>query len=354
MNVMSTMKIPTYIISGFLGCGKTELLNQFVSQNKEKKIVIIENEVAEFGIDGKVSQSENVKVIEINDGCISSVNLRALEKVISYSLDHFNIDLILIEASGAASLDPIISVLAKFNKMVVYGITVVDAERFSKAKKLSSHTLEHISKASLVVLNKCDLITYDERQRQLKNVLMLNKNVVESVRCNIALAKVLEKARPIFSEEGKIYVPSSYMMWKIKSNFGILSEKEKHANINAYVYEAYGIVSLEKLKRFFLVNNFPRAKGFIYLRDGKYGNNKKLYYFNVISDRFTLEEAPEQGLDKEELNRIVLIGDNVYSKRHIFRSKLSKCIHKTLVNNLQNLFWILKNQQKIPERVVYL
>lgn len=342
------MTIKTFIISGFLGCGKTELVNQFISQNPDKHIVVIENEVAEFGIDGKVSSNENVKVIEINDGSISSVNLNNLRKVVKKSLKKYKPDIFLIEASGAANLDPVLSMLNKFKILDLYVITVVDAERFSKADKLSSHTLEHIARASVVILNKCDLVTNQQKQKQSKNITLLNKNVTETTNCKVEIKKILKDIKPLDILKTKKSKVPSYLLWKIKGNLGLKqSKEEKHSNINAYVYETHGTINLEMLKKFFKNINFPRAKGFIYLED------KKLYYFNVIDSHFYIQEAPKQKFRHRGMNRIVLIGDQVYSKRAKYRKILSKCIHKDFINHLQNIFWILKNQQTLPERVIY-
>jgi G3E family GTPase len=340
-------KVLTFIVSGFLGCGKTELVRNILLHYSSKKIVVIENEVAEFGVDGKVSSGGNVKVIEINDGCISDVNLKNLKKTISYSLKNFKPEVIVIEASGAASLDPILCTLKDFTQLEIYGITVIDAYRFSNAKKLSSHTLEHIAKASLIILNKCDLISSNEKNKQIRNLSLLNSNIIDTVKSKIDLSNIIMEKMNINGIKKK--KTPSYLFWKIKNNLGIKhSNDESHSNINAYVYEVYGRVNLKCLKSFFKKNNFPRAKGFIYLEDGKF------YYFNVIDHTFNIELAPKQKPISQKLNRIVLIGRNVYHKRNGFRNKLNKCVKKSFINILQNLFWILKNQQTIPERVVYL
>jgi G3E family GTPase len=341
------MKVKTYIISGFLGCGKTELVNKIISDYPDSRIVVIENEVAEFGVDGKISSSKNVKVIEINDGCISNVNLNNLKRTIKSSLKKFKPEIIIIEASGAASLNNILIMLEEFNNLDKYGITIVDISRFCKAKKLSTYTLEHIANASLVIVNKCDLVSSEIKEKQLKNIKLINSNVIDAVKSDVNL-RILNldniKADTKFKEK-----KLPYILWKIKNNLGLKHSKtENHCNINAFVYESYGVIKLDCLKNFFMKNHFPRAKGFVYLED------KKLYYFNVIDDVFNIELAPIQHFNHGELNRIVLIGRNVYHNRRLFRRKLNKCVNKTIVNIMQNLYWILKNQQTLPERVVYL
>jgi len=326
--------VKVIIISGFLGCGKTELLKQIIRQNPNKKIGVIENEVAEFGVDGKISSLGNVKVVEINDGSISSVNLNLFKKVVNSML---NYDLIVVETSGAANLDPVLSILRDFE---VYVFCVIDGERFAKADKLSTHTLEHIKSASIVLLNKCDLISLEQQQKQVRNLSFLNKNVVSCVKCKVNITNLWSQLNAVKTNKVKAHT-ERYLFWKIRNNLGIRKKDEAHKNINAYVYSSYGQVDLDKLKKLLASSNLPRAKGFIFL--------DKLFYFNFVNNHFEIQEAPQQ---KFMYNKIVVIGENVFHKRNYFRSELNKCIQKDISDKFSNFVLMLKNQQSLPERII--
>ncbi|MBS1266198.1 MAG: Urease accessory protein UreG [Candidatus Woesearchaeota archaeon] len=322
------------IISGFLGCGKTQLLKQIIDQNSEKKIGVIENEVAEFGIDGKISSHENIKVVEINDGSISSVNLGLFNRIVKSMKDY---DLIVVETSGAANLDPVLSVLGDFE---VYVYCVIDAERFANATKLSSHTLEHIKNASVVLLNKCDLVSKKQQEKQMRNLSFLNKNVINCVMCRVDINQLSDYIRPVRIQEQRIK-KENYLLWKIRNNLGIKKRGERHRNINAYVYSSYGRINVKKLKEFLSRINLPRAKGFIVLDN--------LFYFNFVNNHFHIQKAPKQDI---KYNKIVLIGEGVFNKRSYFRGELNKCTEKNINDKFSNFVLTLKNQQSIPKRIV--
>ncbi len=311
------------IITGFLGSGKTELLKNLLDQNK-KSIGVIENEVADFGVDSRISFGENVTVYEIIDGSVSGVNLENLVRVVK-KLEHK--DLIIIETSGAASLEPIISRLGELRV-----ICVIDAERFSKADKLSSHTLQHVEHASLVLLNKCDLISENQKKKQLKNLRYLNENVVPSVKCKLNIdIKRLRKIKPLEKEKKNI----PYILWKIKNNLGI-TNREIHKNINAITFRSHGRVDTKRLEA--ICRKYSvRAKGFI--------NSDK--YFNFVGNRFIVEKAPREF----SINTIVIIGHNVFSNRGRIKNELKKCMSQDVKNQLQDFFYALKNQQNLPQRV---
>jgi G3E family GTPase len=92
-------KIPVTVITGFLGAGKTSLLNQLIKNHKDKKFVIIENEFGEENIDSElVTNIGNEDLFELSGGCICC-NLNTelflvLEKLISnnHSFNHLLIE----------------------------------------------------------------------------------------------------------------------------------------------------------------------------------------------------------------------------------------------------------------------
>ncbi len=338
--------IKIIIVTGFLGCGKTQLVGQFISQNSDKKIVIIENEVAGLGVDGKISNSHTVEIVEINDGSISNVNLdnfrRVLKKVIPT-----NPDILIIETSGASNLNPVLAVLKDFRNIVPYVISIIDSERFSSANKLSSHTLGHVDRASVVILNKCDLISVKEKNKQLKNLNLLNHHVIPTTKCKVDTLKILKGIKPVYISDLKVPKSKSYLAWEIQKHWKFLrNKKEKHQNINAFVYETYGVVDEEKLKSFFKNSKIPRAKGFITLKDGE------TYFFSVVNTHFELEKAPIPQTNK--FNQIVLIGDSIYADRNILRPKLRKIVKKSVSNHVSDFGWYLAHQQNAPKQVVYL
>jgi G3E family GTPase len=71
MNNQSKKLIPITVLTGFLGSGKTTLINKIIKSNPELKFALIINEFGEIGVDGKLIENYSEEIIEISDGCIS-------------------------------------------------------------------------------------------------------------------------------------------------------------------------------------------------------------------------------------------------------------------------------------------
>ncbi len=121
------------IFSGFLGAGKTTLIKKLIKEAyKSEKLVLIENEFGEIGIDGGFLKDAGINITEMNSGCICCSLVgdfkEALEKVIT----EFSPDRIIIEPSGVGKLSDVKNaVLALDNENAVLGsaVTVADAKK---------------------------------------------------------------------------------------------------------------------------------------------------------------------------------------------------------------------------------
>ncbi len=151
------------MIGGLLGSGKTTILLKLAKQFKDyyKKIIIIENEIGEIGIDGKYLQNEGLQVQELYSGCVCctlSVDLvSTLEKLESL----YKPDLVIIELSGVAYAASVAEIIKNYLK-VDYNleiVTVVDSVRYEIFKEmLYPLFISNVEVADLLVVNKIDEI----------------------------------------------------------------------------------------------------------------------------------------------------------------------------------------------------
>lgn len=124
------------IISGFLGAGKTTLIKKLIENRlDDEKIIIIENEFGEVGIDGTLLKKSGLEVKEINSGCICCTLVGDFERSIREVLDRFKPDRIIIEPSGVAKLSEVIKACRteslRDSISINMVITVVDINRFN-------------------------------------------------------------------------------------------------------------------------------------------------------------------------------------------------------------------------------
>ena len=98
------------IVSGFLGAGKTTLINRLISQAyMGEKLVLIENEFGEIGIDGGFLQNSGIQISEINSGCICCSLVGDFSEALKKVVSEYHPDRILIEPSGVGKLSEVIS-----------------------------------------------------------------------------------------------------------------------------------------------------------------------------------------------------------------------------------------------------
>lgn len=152
------------IVSGFLGAGKTTLINRLISEAyKGKKLVLIENEFGEIGIDGGFLQESGIQIAEMNSGCICCSLVgdfsEALKKVV---LDYAP-DRILIEPSGVGKLSDVTKavVAAELDNAVINSaVVVVDVNKCKMyMKNFGEFFNDQIEHASCIYFSHTDKTT---------------------------------------------------------------------------------------------------------------------------------------------------------------------------------------------------
>ncbi len=152
------------IYSGFLGAGKTTLIKKMISEGyKGQKLVLIENEFGEIGIDGGFLQDAGINITEMNSGCICCSLVgdfgRALKKVIA----EYSPDRVIIEPSGVGKLSDVIGAVNKVTGDDVtlgYTVAVVDASKVKVyMKNFGEFYNNQIETASTIILSRTDSIS---------------------------------------------------------------------------------------------------------------------------------------------------------------------------------------------------
>lgn len=121
------------IFSGFLGAGKTTLIRKLIKEAfAGEKLVLIENEFGEIGVDGAFMQDAGIEVTEMNSGCICCSLVGDFGKVLKKVLETYAPDRILIEPSGVGKLSDVIKAVEKVDSrdLILNSFTtVVDAKK---------------------------------------------------------------------------------------------------------------------------------------------------------------------------------------------------------------------------------
>ena len=171
------------IYSGFLGAGKTTLIKKMIREAYQgEKIVLIENEFGEIGIDGGLMQDAGIQVNEMNSGCICCSLVgdfgRALKQVIS----DYHPDRILIEPSGVGKLSDVIGAVERVaDESVTLGsfITVADATKCKVyLKNFGEFYTNQIETASAIILSRTGSISEEKLAAAVALLREHNQNAV--------------------------------------------------------------------------------------------------------------------------------------------------------------------------------
>lgn len=153
------------IISGFLGAGKTTFIKKLINQIfAGEKLVLIENEFGEIGIDGGFLKDAGVEITEMNSGCICCTLVGDFSKALQKVLEDYHPDRVIIEPSGVGKLSDVIRAVESVNanaEIAIEGrIAVVDGKKAkSYLKNFGEFYRDQIAHASTIVISRTQLMT---------------------------------------------------------------------------------------------------------------------------------------------------------------------------------------------------
>jgi G3E family GTPase len=165
-----TRRLPVTLIGGYLGAGKTTLVNHLLRHAEGRRLAILVNEFGDLPIDSDLIQARDGNLISIAGGCICCSFGSDLVAALMEIGSRADIDQIVIETSGVALPGSVVQAMALLPGLDIDGVVVVaDAETIeerSRDRYMGDTVLRQLADADLVLLNKIDLVT-DERARAL-------------------------------------------------------------------------------------------------------------------------------------------------------------------------------------------
>lgn len=163
--------IQSFIITGFLGVGKTTMLTNTVKKHfSDKKVAIVVNEFGDIGIDGNILSNVYSEVLEISEGCICCQLAEEFESGVIEIINKYNPEIIFVETSGASEPFPIFLSLQNLGISVEGVICVVDSKNLDSYKENSTAKYQ-IGGSNILVLNKTDLVSDEELEAVRKEVI---------------------------------------------------------------------------------------------------------------------------------------------------------------------------------------
>lgn len=369
---MSISSKPVTMITGYLGSGKTTVLNELLKSRSDKNIAIIVNDLGSINIDASVLKGNSVveaesKMIEMTNGCICCTLQEAfMEQIKKLSTDD-RVDSIIVEASGVSNPAAIAYGFLNYQKIRgesgVYLdsiVTVADADRLytefiddmrenaeerDEDPDIINLVMDQIEFCNIVLLSKCDLLDR-EKIDELKDVIRTFQNEAE----------IYETVNGVI-DPGKIFSGKKFDYDKVLHSSALERAMEREAKMEDVYEDDYGITSFVyndprpfDYDKFldFVSNEFPpeliRGKGYIWFETDpihvhlfeQAGRNSSITEVSNWVDsmpeeekKAALEEFPEL-LDTwheeygDRLNQLVFIGRD-YDKNAVLK-KLQACL----------------------------
>jgi len=289
-----------FIFTGFLGSGKTTLINsiaEYYSLQHNRFIAVIQNEIGTIDIDSTLIDGA-LNITTLNDGCVCCTVRGELRTAVRQVCLQYNPDIIILETTGVADPKNIIKELPSLSPFVKFDslITVVDGKNLKKTLEEYPVAQSQIAHAHLIILNKTDLLNDEEikviekmltklnnRAPIIKNsVKKMNPSVFLSVGETIEFFQKDKKSEPLFKgDTSEFHHVESLDIASIR-----LKGKFKKLSF------------LNFLKQ--LPNTVYRAKGII-----QFDEDREPLLLQYVSGHYELSIFPEK---KVESNLLVFIG----------------------------------------------
>jgi len=177
--------VPVTILTGFLGSGKTTLVNRILKEQHGHRIAVIENEFGEAGVDNEILLSEGgEQIIEMNNGCVCCTVRGDLIRILGELRERrdsgkLKFERVIIETTGLADPGPVAQSFFIDEKIGNYYlldsvITLVDAKHAAKQLDEFHEAQEQVGFADRILMSKTDLVSEAEQEALRKRLAKMN------------------------------------------------------------------------------------------------------------------------------------------------------------------------------------
>ena len=257
------MPTPVYVISGFLGSGKTTFINNILeSAPVNLKIMVLVNEFGAISIDREIIKADPINVVDLSGGCICCGLFTELMASLLFALDTLQADIILIESTGLAVPQEIArqALTPAFEGRIEFGgiITLVEAK--SMLSDDYPIIMKQLKGANVVILNKIDLIdssTLAQAWKKIKSAIPS-----ESIFFEASFARINYK-EIFFRRYNDSHINIKYS----KTN---LNQFDSTAGFATVSFVRNSPLSMEMIYKLFKAhgNEIIRSKGFLVTEKG--------------------------------------------------------------------------------------
>lgn len=319
--------VPVTILTGFLGSGKTTLINRILKEQHGQRIAVIENEFGEAGVDNDILLSETgEQIIEMNNGCVCCTVRGDLIRILGELKERrdsgaLKFDRVIIETTGLADPGPVAQSFFIDEKIGNYYLldsvlTLVDAVHAPKQLDEFREAQEQVGFADRILMSKTDLISPAEQETLRRRLVKMNPRApVKSVHFgNTPIEDILDIRG--FNLNGIL---------ELDPHFLEDAEHDHEEHVSSFVFRSDKPFDSAKLEEFLsgVVQIYGpdllRYKGLLYMK----GNAHRVV-FQGVHMLMGGDTGRPWGTDEKRSSTMVFIGKKL--PQDLFIKGLEKCL----------------------------
>ncbi len=318
-------RIPATVVTGFLGSGKTTLINRILREQHGRKLAVIVNEFGEISIDGQlVIHDDQAQLVEFNNGCLCCTVRGDLVETLGRLQERAGtLDGILIETTGLADPAPVASTFfaadeVKSGIRLDAFVTVVDAVNLERNLAQSNEAMEQVAFSDIILINKMDLVSSEQMAAIERRVRHLNP-----------MAKIYHTANAEIDLAGILDVGAFDLVQKLEVDPAFLDDHEHEHDpaIGSFVLEEQRPIDVNRLMIW--MNDMAQRRGDdLYRTKGIFyadGFNERLV-FQSVRMLTTLRRDRRWEADETKMTQFVVIGKHL--DRAEFAAGLEGCVFR--------------------------
>lgn len=301
--------IPIVALVGFLGSGKTSLLNQLLTQADGRKIAVIVNDYGSINIDAGLVAAQTDSTLELTNGCVCcNLDTTELDEAIArFTADGSQIDHIVIEASGLAEPADLSRVLSATSARLDALISLVDATQLPNEEPHRRLVHDAIKAGDLIVLTKTDIATPEQiaTAKMFINDISPTSRIIESGGDKLPIDLLLDPPDPRPADRSEHH-----------------HHEHAHEQFESVAFTTSQPLDPPRFQQFVnrqLPTSIYRAKGWVNL--GAKGQDHK-YLFQLVGKRADISWVEWE--DQTPITELVFIGKGFDSKQLL--QDLEACI----------------------------
>lgn len=302
-------KVPTTIITGFLGSGKTTIINHLIDylQTKGEKVAYIKNEIGEEDIDAKLMRGKNIQARELLNGCICCTLVGPFINSINELVSTYGPDRVIVESAGTADPASLALMVEDHPLLSRDGlVAIIDVENFEGYKDIHDAAKRQAEMTDLIIFNKVENVNISQKRRVVGYVRELN-----------------EYSPIVEAPNGKIN-PELVFGLQVRELPNLVGENlHRDHDDQITAFDFFSDKSFDKNKLTQAIKDLPKS---VFRVKGVAKIDQDWQVLNAAYKRVDYSKVPESLLAEFKQTKLIIIGFQVKQQQETISEVFNNCV----------------------------